>query len=68
MTQIKFANNFDIFKEDFQKDTGLELTKENMTSYIQYVNARTIDHLLQLLVIYKSELFPNFKSSTTINK
>ena len=61
MSNIKLASNFDTYKEEFTKETGLEINKENMTTYIQYYHARTTDNLLQLVVIYKSELFPNNK-------
>ena len=59
MSNIKLASNFDIYKEDFTKETGLEINKDNMSTYIQYYHARTTDNFLQLVSIYKSELFPN---------
>jgi hypothetical protein len=61
MSNIKLASNFETYKEEFTKETGLQINKETMSTYIQYYHARTTDSILQLIVIYKSELFPNSK-------
>ena len=61
MSTIKLASNFKIFKEEFKTDTGLDYNEANMSLYIQYYNARMCDNLLQMMVIYKAELFPNSK-------
>ena len=42
-----FNNNFDAFKKDFKTDTGLK-AEDNMSLYIQYVNARLMDCSMQI--------------------
>ena len=41
-------SNFDHFKNDFKKDTGLNVNKTTMGLYIQYYNARINDWHYQL--------------------
>ena len=60
MANIKLANNFNLYRDDFQKDTGLRPDAANMAAYIAYVNARNSDNILQLISIYKSELLDYF--------
>ena len=40
---LTIYNNFPKFKEDFKTDTGLEFSKETISMYTQYFNARIND-------------------------
>jgi len=46
--KIEIKNNFNSFKDDFLKDTGLN-AKDNIALYTQYVTARFEDKNHQLL-------------------
>ncbi len=45
---IKFKNNYETFKSDFKKDTGLEYAKETVSEYLQCLNFRLNDHQVQM--------------------
>lgn len=49
-------NNFNSFKEDFKKDTGIEFSKDNMALYIAYIQARSVDNQVQLLAALFQEI------------
>lgn len=63
-TEIKFLNNYDKFKEDFKKDTGLNASND-VTSYIAYYHARISDMEYQLnfqalnLILNKIDFLPD---------
>ncbi|MGK2862613.1 MAG: hypothetical protein ACSLE0_11815 [Chitinophagaceae bacterium] len=46
-TELTYKNNYNNFKEDFKKDTGLDPTK-NVTEYISYFNSRMTDMNYQM--------------------
>ncbi|MEO6136467.1 MAG: hypothetical protein ABIP35_15010 [Ginsengibacter sp.] len=46
-TKIEFKNNYEIFFDDFKKDTGLD-AKRSIAEYIDYFNARINDMNYQL--------------------
>ena len=45
---IKIKNNYETFKSDFKKDTGLDYGKETVSQYLQYLNFRLNDHQVQI--------------------
>lgn len=45
-----FGNNFWKYKEDYEKETGVKLDKNNIIVYIEYFKARMIDNQTQLLM------------------
>lgn len=45
--ELTYKNNYNNFKEDFKKDTGLDPTK-NVVEYISYFNARMTDMNYQM--------------------
>ncbi len=51
----KVVNNFNAYEQDFQKDTGLT-KKDNIDTYINYVNARVADKNMQLNNFIHTEL------------
>lgn len=55
--QIEFKNNFANFKDDFINDTGMN-AEDNMSDYINYVNARLSDYIFQM----------NVQTTTTLEK
>lgn len=44
---INIKNNFETFKADFKKDTGLDFSKDTISIYLQYLNFRLNDHQFQ---------------------
>lgn len=44
---IQIQNNFNAFKDDFKRDTGMDV-KSNMAEYLQYANFRVNDQLMQI--------------------
>lgn len=56
----KIINNYDNFKTDFKKDTGLEV-KDNLELYIQYFNARSNDISSQILRVLTHDLVNEVK-------
>ncbi len=47
---VTIKNNFDAYKSDFKKDTGLDFNPTNMQLYIAYFKARTADTQMQISV------------------
>ncbi len=48
-------NNFQAYKADFKKDTGLEFS-QNLNEYLAYYNARCSDTSMQLLSVLLNEV------------
>ncbi|WP_445956413.1 hypothetical protein [Yeosuana sp.] len=44
---IRTQNNYEAFKSDFKKDTGLDYSKDTISEYLQYINFRQSDHQAQ---------------------
>jgi hypothetical protein len=61
MDKLTIHNNFEAFKNDFKKDTGLDVTKETMSTYVQYYNARCNDRSVQILTWLTDHLMLQFK-------
>jgi hypothetical protein len=53
---ITINNNFEKFKEDFKKDTGLSYSEENLSLYLQYITARMTDNSAQIMFGLTHEL------------
>ncbi|MCM4151938.1 hypothetical protein DHD05_10075 [Arenibacter sp. N53] len=45
---IRIQNNYDAFKADFKKDTGLDYSKDTISEYLQYINFRQTDQQSQM--------------------
>ena len=58
---MQIKNNYEIFKADFKKDTGLDYNKDTGSEYLQYLNFRLNDHHVQinLHLINKIEHLPD---------
>lgn len=58
---MQIKNNYEIFKADFKKDTGLDYNKATVSEYLQYLNFRLNDHQVQinLHLINKIEHLPD---------
>lgn len=52
---INLKNNFENFKNDFKKDTGLD-SATNMEAYISYVNFRISDYNMQVNMEIMNEI------------
>ncbi len=61
---VTIQNNFDAYKSDFKKDTGLD-SHANPAIYIAYYNARVSDVTMQLTQGLLREIMNN--SDTIIN-
>jgi hypothetical protein len=46
--EVIAINRYNIFKQDFKKDTGLDYNAQNLERYIQYYNARVNDQNSQV--------------------
>ncbi|GAB4337593.1 MAG: hypothetical protein OHK0038_16030 [Flammeovirgaceae bacterium] len=53
--KVQLVNNFAKFKPEFKIDTGLE-ADQNMSLYVQYVNARLADYNIQMAVHTMGEI------------
>lgn len=58
---IRIQNNYDVFKSDFKKDTGLDYSKDTISEYLQYINFRQTDQQSQMNShqIYQIEQLPD---------
>ena len=58
---MQIKNNYEIFKADFKKDTGLDYNKDTVSEYLQYLNFRLNEHQVQinLHLINKIEHLPD---------
>lgn len=54
---MTIKNNYETFKTDFKKDTGLDYNKDTVSEYLQYLNFRTSDNQMQILISISNELF-----------
>lgn len=69
---MQIKNNFNAFKDDFKKDTGMD-AKSNIAEYIQYANFRINDQLIQFSTQYFNSVlneigwFPSKISPTIMN-
>lgn len=64
MATIKIKNNFDTYKADFKKNTGLDWDK-NMEQYIAYYNARSADVSAQMS-LYNHEVLNNLPNVLSV--
>ena len=55
MQRPPIVNRFDVFKQDFRKDTGLDWDS-NIQTYINYFNARVQDQIAQAENIYLGDI------------
>jgi arginyl-tRNA synthetase len=53
--KVQLVNNFAKFKPEFKIDTGLD-ADQNMSLYVQYVNARLADYNIQMSVHTMGEI------------
>ena len=58
---MQIKNNYEIFKADFKKDTGLDYNNDTVSEYLKYLNFRLNDHQVQinLHLINKIEHLPD---------